>query len=175
MIVWLNGGFGAGKSTLAAALLERIPGSVLFDPEEVGLMLWQWLEPNDDFQDLPAWRELVIATALSLRHHHAETLVVPMSLINEDYREEIFGALTRAGEPLLHVFLEADAGVLERRLGARERMTGDPERDAANTAWASARIDLASAAAARLPAGTLRLRSDELTVAELVEAVLVAL
>ena len=46
-------------------------------------MLWKWLPRNDDFQDLPSWRELVVATAVSLRRHHATTLIVPMSLIRD--------------------------------------------------------------------------------------------
>jgi adenylylsulfate kinase-like enzyme len=108
MIVWLNGGFGAGKSTLALELQRRLPGAVIFDPEDVGLMLRKWLEPGEDFQDLASWRELVVTTALSLRRHHADTLIVPMALIRDDYRTEILGALTDAGEELLHVFLRAD-------------------------------------------------------------------
>jgi hypothetical protein len=75
-------------------------------------MLWKWMAPNDDFQDLPSWRELVVATALSLRRHHANTLIVPMSLIRDAYREETLGGLAEAGEEVLHVFLEADAGAL---------------------------------------------------------------
>jgi hypothetical protein len=41
-------------------------------------MLWKQMRPNGDFQHLPSWRELVVATALSLRRHHADTLIVPM-------------------------------------------------------------------------------------------------
>ena len=81
MIIWLNGGFGAGKTTLAEELHRRLPDAVVYDPEDVGLMLWKWMPPNGDFQHLPSWRELVVATALSLRRHHADTLIVPMSLI----------------------------------------------------------------------------------------------
>lgn len=39
MICWINGSFGAGKTVLAGELLELSPGSVLYDPEEVGFML----------------------------------------------------------------------------------------------------------------------------------------
>ena len=60
-------------------------------------MLWKWLPPNEDFQDLPSWRELVVATAVSLRRHHADTLIVPMSLIRDAYRVEILGGLGRRG------------------------------------------------------------------------------
>ena len=34
---------------------------------------------------------LAVATALSLRRHHADTLIVPMSLIRDAYRAEILG------------------------------------------------------------------------------------
>src|SRR5690242_21228415 len=82
-------------------------------------MLWKWLPPHGDFQHLPSWRELVVATALLLRRHHAETLIVRMSLIRDAYRAEILGGLADAGEQVLHVFLEVDARVLRERLNAR--------------------------------------------------------
>jgi hypothetical protein len=97
VIIWINGGFGAGKTTLAEELHRRLPDAVVYDPEDVGLMLWKWIRPNGDFQHLPSWRELVVATALSLRRHHAETLIVPMSLIRDAYRAEILGGLADAG------------------------------------------------------------------------------
>ncbi len=39
MIVWLNGTFGAGKTTTAAELQTLMPGARVFDPETVGYML----------------------------------------------------------------------------------------------------------------------------------------
>ena len=69
VIIWINGGFGAGKTTLAEELHRRLPDAVVYDPEDVGLMLWKWMRPDGDFQHLPSWRELVVATALSLRRH----------------------------------------------------------------------------------------------------------
>jgi len=119
VIIWINGGFGAGKTTLAQELHRRLPDAVVYDPEDVGIMLWKWMPPNGDFQHLPSWRELVVATALSLRRHHADTLIVPMSLIRDPYRAEILGGLADAGEQVLHVFLETDAGILRERLNAR--------------------------------------------------------
>jgi len=175
VIIWINGGFGAGKTTLAEELHRRLPDAVVFDPENVGVMLWKWLPPNDDFQDLPSWRELVVATALSLRRHHAETLIVPMSLIRGAYRAEILGGLAGAGEEVLHVFLEAEAAVLRERLDAR--VDGIPDNFETNQSareWALIRIDAAVAAAARQPGGTLMLRSDRLTPAELADEVLAA-
>jgi AAA domain len=172
VIIWINGGFGAGKTTLAEELYRRLPDSVVYDPEDVGLMLWKWMRPNGDFQHLPSWRELVVATALSLRRHHAETLIVPMSLIREAYRVEILGGLADAGEEVLHVFLEADAGVLRERLNARVTDPANPEWDKAARELGMTGLDEMVAAAARQPDGTLMLRSDRLTPAELADKVL---
>ena len=175
VIIWLNGGFGAGKTTLAEELRRRLPEAVVYDPEDVGLMLWKWMRPDGDFQHLPSWRELVVATALSLRRHHAETLIVPMSLIRDAYRAEILGGLADAGEEVLHVFLEADAGVLRDRLNARTRVTHpDKEWDQAAREFGMTGVDEMVAAAARQPGGTLMLRSDRLTPAELADEVLAA-
>ena len=174
VIIWINGGFGAGKTTLAGELHRRLPGAVVFDPEDVGLMLWKWMRPNGDFQHLPSWRELVIATALSLRRHHADTLIVPMSLIRDAYRAEILGGLADAGEEVLKVFLEADAGVLRERLNARVLIPGNPEADQSSRGFGLRHVEAAVAAAARQPGGTLMLRSDRLTPAELADEVLAA-
>ena len=171
MIIWINGGFGTGKTTLAEELHRRLPNAVVYDPEDVGLMLWKWMPPNGDFQHLPSWRELVVNTALSLRQHHANTLIVPMSLIRDAYRAEILGGLADAGEDVLHVFLEADAGALRERLNAR---VTNPGRDWDQVARESGMtgVDEIVAAAARQPTGTLMLRSDKLTPAELADQVL---
>jgi predicted kinase len=174
VIIWLNGGFGAGKTTLAEELHRRVPDAVVYNPEDVGLMLWKWMPPNDDFQHLPSWRELVVATALSLRRHHARTLIVPMSLIVDAYRAEILGGLADAGEEVLHVFLEADACVLRERLNARAPIPVNPGTNQPAREWAMSRVDAAMVAAARQPAGTLMLRSDRLTPAELADEVLAA-
>jgi predicted kinase len=171
VIIWINGGFGAGKTTLAEELRRRLPDAIVFDPEDVGLMLWKWMRPGGDFQHLPSWRELVVATALSLRRHHAETLIVPMSLIRGTYRAEILGGLADAGEEIVHVFLEADADVLRKRLNARVTQP-DTEWDQAAREFGMTGVDEMVAAAADQPVGTVLLRSDRLTPAELADEVL---
>ncbi|MFB4192719.1 hypothetical protein ACE15J_28305, partial [Klebsiella pneumoniae] len=39
MIIWINGPFGAGKTTLAERLRDRRPKSLIFDPEEIGFVV----------------------------------------------------------------------------------------------------------------------------------------
>lgn len=172
MIIWLNGGFAAGKTTLAQELHRRLPAALVYDPEDVGLMLWKWVRPNDDFQDLPSWRELVVATALSLRRHHAHTLIVPMSLVRDTYRAEILDGLANAGEKVLHIFLEADPDVLRKRLSTRTPVPGNPDSAQSAHEWALSRMD--PTASTRQPDGTVVLRSDRLTPAELADEVLAA-
>ena len=174
VIIWINGGFGAGKTTLAEELHRRLPDAVVYNPEDVGLMLWKWMRPNGDFQHLPSWRELVVATALSLRRHHSETLIVPMSLIRDAYRAEILGGLASAGEQVLHVFLELEAAVLRERLNARVTHP-EKEWDQAAREFGMTGVDEMVAAAPRQLGGTLMLRSDRLTPAELAGEVLAVL
>jgi hypothetical protein len=173
VIIWINGAFGAGKTTLAEELQRRLPDAVLYDPEYVGLVLRKWIPvPTGDFQDLPSWRELVVATALSLRRHHADLLIVPMTLINDAYLTEILGGLAAAGEEVMHVFLDLDGGVLRQRITDRILLPDNPEGDQEAREFCLRHMDAAMAAAARLPAGTLALRSDKLTPAELADEVL---
>jgi AAA domain len=176
VIVWINGAFGAGKTTLADELSRRLPDAVLFDPEYVGYILRRWVPvPTGDFQDLPSWRELVIATALSLRKHHAGTLIAPMTLINGDYLAEILGGLRAGGAQVLHVFLDLDPAVLRQRITDRVLVPDDPEHDRQARDFCLRNLDRGVAAAARVPPGTLLLRSDKLTPDELADEVLARL
>jgi len=174
VIIWINGGFRAGNTTLAEELHRRLPDAIVYDPEQVGLMLWKWMRRNGDFQHLPSWRELAIATALALRRHRADTLIVPMTLIRDAYRAEILGGLAGAGEEVLHVFLQVDAEVLRTRIKTRAPVSSNPEVDRSAREFCLSHVDAAVAAAARQPGGTLLLRSDGLTPAELADEVLAA-
>jgi predicted house-cleaning noncanonical NTP pyrophosphatase (MazG superfamily) len=176
LIIWINGGFGAGKTSLAEELRRRLPGAVLFDPEYVGCILREWVPiPTGDFQDLPCWRELVIETALALRRHHAQTLLVPMSLLNDDYARQILGGLTERGEQILHVFLDLYAEVLRQRITERVMWPDHPERNQSAREFCFRNLDRAIAAAGRQPEETLTLRSDKMNSSQLADEILVLL
>jgi len=118
VIVWLNGTFGAGKTTTAGRLLPLLPGTRLFDPEFVGYMLQPFLEdhPVSDFQHWPPWRNLVVATAHELAGFTGQHLIAPQTVLSRDYLEQIFTGLRAAGLPVFHVLLDADEAVLRRRI-----------------------------------------------------------
>ncbi|MGW5860556.1 NUDIX hydrolase [Streptomyces sp. NPDC055239] len=124
MIVWINGAFGAGKTSAAQELIELIPNSTLFDPEVIGGGLPHLLPPKrlaevSDFQDLPIWRRLVVDTAAALLAEVGGVLVVPMTLLRQDYRDEIFGGLASCRIAVRHVVLTQDETILRERISER--------------------------------------------------------
>lgn len=173
LIIWVNGAFGSGKSTLVEELRERLPDAVVFDPEHVGFCLRLWVPvPTGDFQDLPSWRRLTVQAALALREFHAAILIVPMTLVHEPYYQEIVGGLRDAGEQVVHVFLDLPAKVLRERIMEQVLHPEDPQQDEAARAFRLKNVDRCVAAARRQPAGTLLLRSDLLAPAALADAVM---
>ncbi|MFC0861652.1 AAA family ATPase [Sphaerimonospora cavernae] len=129
MIVFLNGPFGGGKTSVADKLLPRIPGSTLFDPEEVGFMLRTILPGREkDFQDLPPWRPLVAATAAEILAYTGGTLIAPMSLLRRDYAHEIFSALDKHGITVCHIVLHADTATVRHRITGHSMFPDDPVR-----------------------------------------------
>ncbi len=177
MIVWINGAFGAGKTTLAEELHGRLPDAMPFDPEYVGLILRKWVPApqSGDFQDIPLWRKLVAEFALGLTADYGRPLIVPMTLVNHDYRAEIFGLIGKAGERVLHVFLEVPAAELHRRIDVQILVEDDPAHDAEARAFRNSNVERCVAARAGLPADTLVLRGDQHTPAELADLVLDAM
>ncbi|MFI1160097.1 NUDIX domain-containing protein [Streptomyces sioyaensis] len=132
MIVWLNGTFGAGKTTAAQELLDLLPGSTLYDPELLGSGLRLMLpakrfEEIDDYQDLPAWRRLVVDTAAALLTEVPGPLITPMTLLRQEYRDEIFGALAARRIPVRHVLLHAEETILRARIAHRADAAEDTE------------------------------------------------
>ncbi|GAB3422027.1 DEAD/DEAH box helicase family protein [Flindersiella endophytica] len=127
MLVWLNGTFGAGKTTTANELVKLVPASRIFDAEQVGYMLSHVrdLPRLGDFQHWPPWRHLVVETASQLLNYVGGVLVVTQSVLVEQYWTEIRSGLDKAGIELHHVVLHADHDTLA------ERIIGDEETNSA--------------------------------------------
>ena len=105
MIVWINGTHGAGKTTTGALVQRLIPDSRVFDAEKVGETLMDitpGLPETDNFQHWPPWRPLVVETARHVLDYTGGTLVMPMTVLIEQYWREISaGLLLLAAESLL--------------------------------------------------------------------------
>ncbi|MEV6883668.1 NUDIX domain-containing protein [Streptomyces sp. NPDC051135] len=139
-VVWINGAFGAGKTTTARELIELIPNSTLFDPEVVGAALAHLLPPKrlaevGDFQDLPIWRRLVTDTAAALLADLGGTLVVPMTLLRQEYRDEIFGGLAARRIEVHHILLAPAETILRERIARRETPDDLPDGEIRVRQW----------------------------------------
>ena len=120
MILWLNGAFGAGKTVVAEALCRRLPDVYLYDPENVGQFLRQNLPDPlcawEDFQDDFLWRRFN-AGLLERLAAHAGWVVVPMTVVNPQYWQELTAFLSE--KDLRAFVLLAEPDTLKARLKGR--------------------------------------------------------
>ncbi|WP_416482769.1 NUDIX hydrolase [Streptomyces sp. CL12] len=145
-VVWINGAFGAGKTTTARELIELIPHSTLFDPEVIGGSLAHLLPPKrlaevGDFQDLPIWRRLVVDTAAAMLAELGGTLVVPMTLLRQEHRDEIFGGLAARRIPVQHLVLAPAETILRARIAGREVPPDLPDGEIRVRQWSYDHIE----------------------------------
>jgi len=122
MIIWINGAFGAGKTTAAFELNRRLAGSFVYDPENVGYFIRNNAPKSfshGDFQDIPLWREMNYELLKMIAETYDGDIIVPMTLVNADYHAEIVGRLVADGFELRHFILYASREALRRRLCKR--------------------------------------------------------
>lgn len=48
MIIWINGSFGVGKTTVAEKLKDKIDKSIIYDPEKIGMFLSNTLPTKEN-------------------------------------------------------------------------------------------------------------------------------
>jgi predicted kinase len=146
MLVWINGAFGAGKTQTAFELHRRIHGSHVADPELIGFAIHKMLPAGarQDFQDRPQWRAAVVATLADAVTAHRAVMpgpvIVPMTLVEPSYFDEVMTGLREVGVPVRHFSLVASPETLRRRLRTRGsswlgRAVGREDT------WAMAQID----------------------------------
>ena len=121
MILWLNGAFGAGKTSVAEGLCRRLPGAFLYDPENAGQFLRQNLPqtlcPWEDFQDDPLWRQFNGALLGRLAREYNGPVIVPMTVTEPGYWAELTALVPPED---LHAFvLWAEPETLLSRLRGR--------------------------------------------------------
>ncbi|MFI1734272.1 AAA family ATPase [Streptomyces acidicola] len=161
MIVWVNGAFGSGKTTLVEELRSRWPEALVFDPEMVGYVLREIVDvPTGDFQDLRLWRRQVAELAVGLVEEYGRPLLVPMTLVNPEYVEEIFSALRKAGVTVHHFFLRVPHEVLEQRIDGRSFTPDDPAQDERVRRWCKSKIPSCMEFLAEVPADTVVLNGE---------------
>lgn len=164
MIVWINGAFGSGKTTAAKQLQQRLSNAFLYDPEQVGFFIHDNL-PKDmqlpDFQHHPEWRAFNVEMLAKIARSYDGVIVVPMTIVDRLYYDEIIGALQRDGIRVDHYILHADKRTLIRRLNKRFEWFNS---------WGKAQIDRCLHAF-RHDITHERIETDHLTVEQIVEEI----
>jgi len=106
MIVFINGPFGVGKTTVARLLVQRMPHATMYDPEIIGGLLHRILGPFtkvEDYQDYELWRRLVVGGARLFRTVSGRPLVVPMTIWDRNVFDSMVPGL-RGADPDLSCF-----------------------------------------------------------------------
>lgn len=134
MIIWINGAFGSGKTTCTYELNRRLPDSFVYDPENIGYFIRKNIPlilHKPDFQNHTIWRSFNYEMLKYLSTAYHGIILVPMTVIERQYYDEIIGQLKMDGIEVKHFILYAEKETIERRLKKRlERGT-----------WAKSRID----------------------------------
>lgn len=119
MIIWLNGAFGSGKTSVSQELKKLNPDMVIFDPEDVGLFIRASVPYGDkdpDFQDHKLWRILNFEIIKHLSESQTNNIIIPMTITNQCYYEEIINKLREHGHDVQVYSLRAPKEIIHKRL-----------------------------------------------------------
>lgn len=121
MLLWINGPFGGGKTQTAHEIQRRLARSVVCDPELVGFGLRRMMPPylRRNFQDLPAWQQGTFEVLDLVLGSHNGDVIVPMTVIEPAYLDQILGPLRANGHLIRHYALLAERATVLRRLRGR--------------------------------------------------------
>lgn len=123
MIIWINGAFGVGKTSVATQLSKVLKNPYIFDPEMTGEYIWdnlpEELSRKGDYQDIPMWREFNYQMIDYIQKVWDGVIIVPMTIVNPLYYEELIKKLENSGSKLHHFILTADKNILLERLEQR--------------------------------------------------------
>ena len=124
MILFINGSFGVGKTTVGRILQRRLAGSVLYNPEWTGSVLMRLPfkfrgSGTDDFQDIDLWRKSVANGIKMFRAFARETVVVPMTFYRKDYFDKIIEEVRKFDNQVKIFCLKANIETILKRLEKR--------------------------------------------------------
>ncbi|MFN2416066.1 MAG: AAA family ATPase [Pyrinomonadaceae bacterium] len=142
MVVFINGSFGVGKTTVARLLRGALAGSAVYDPELFGFVLmrlakWTTFKrpAADDFQNFRLWRRSAVCGVRLFRLLFRGPVIVPMTFSRREYFDEVVAGVRRF-DPEVRVFcLRAGLPTVEKRLAGRETESEGPGAD-----WLARRI-----------------------------------
>lgn len=167
MIIWINGAFGSGKTQTAFELNRRLDNSFVYDPENIGYF-FRRNEPagilKNNFQDEPLWRMFNYEIIKHIVSKYNGYVIIPMTLYNKNYFEEIIGKLRDEHIKIDHYILGANRETILKRLSKRlEKKDG----------WAAKQIDNCISGFNELPGESFYIDTNTLSVYDVVEEIAV--
>lgn len=174
MIIWINGAFGAGKTTVTKLLGEEVADACIFDPEDIGYVIQKTFPEARklDYQDLTLWRQLIIQFIVQAQKRFSCTLIVPMTMVVPAYMNEIFAEITKSDPNFHHFFLDASEEELRRRIINQVIIESDTARDEEVRQWRLAQIERCVESASMMPENTVFLDTNSNSPAELVATIM---
>jgi uridine kinase len=165
MILWINGAFGSGKTQTAFEINRRLENSFVYDPENIGYFFRKNMPQEiiqGNFQDQPLWRAFNYEIIKTIYASHGGHIIIPMTIYNKNYYDEIIGKLLREETKICHFILGASKAVILKRLSKRlER----------KNSWAAQQIDLCLRGFDELKENSIYIDTDALTINEVAETV----
>ena len=124
MILFINGSFGVGKTTVGRILQKRIADSVLYNPEWTGSVLMRLPikfqgSGTDDFQDVDLWRKSVVSGIKLFRFFARKTVIVPMAFYRKNYLDEVVEGVRKFDNQVRIFCLKASFETILKRLEKR--------------------------------------------------------
>lgn len=123
MIIWIDGAYGVGKSTLAEKLHGLLPNSSIFDAENVGNAVRdnmpQSVYYSETFEGYPLWFHVCNELLTELTDRFDGAVLVPMTLTRRESFARFAEPLRSKEIEIVHVLLESSKEVIHDRILAR--------------------------------------------------------
>jgi len=123
MIIWINGAFGSGKTSVAEAIDNKTENSFIYDPENVGYFLWgvfpDEMKRKGNFQHIGMWREFNYRILRYINDNTDKVIIIPMTVYVRQYYDEIIGTLRKDGVDVKLFILSASKRTIIGRLVKR--------------------------------------------------------
>lgn len=120
MIIWINGSYGVGKSTIARELHKLNPESFIFDAESVGNAIRdnmpKQLFNGYIFEGYDLWFKTIVELLKAINKQYKGDIYIPMTLVYPDSFDKIANPLREEGITLYHVLLEANYEIIHDRI-----------------------------------------------------------
>jgi cytidylate kinase len=165
MIIWINGAFGSGKTQTAFEINRRLENSYVYDPENIGYFFRKNMPKEiiqGNFQDQPLWRIFNYEIIKNIHSKYNGNIIVPMTIYNKNYFEEIVGKIIKDGIKIDHYILGATKETILKRLSKRHEK---------KESWAAKQIDICINGFNELKDKSIYIDTNKISIYDVVETI----